>query len=76
MIVVDRIEDGFAVVYSGNARKDIPLSELPQGVHEGSILREVPEATSLTRRRSRKGAGRFLKKCADCLSRPTEQGFR
>lgn len=31
MIVVDRIEDGFAVVYSGNARKDIPLSELPQG---------------------------------------------
>ena len=67
MIVVDRIEDGFAVVYSGDVRKDIPLSELPQGVHEGSILREV---------RSRKGAGRFLKKCADCLSRPTEQGFR
>ena len=42
MIVVDRIEDGFAVVYSGDVRKDIPLSELPQGVHEGSILREDP----------------------------------
>lgn len=58
MIVVDRIEDGFAVVYSGNARKDIPLSELPQGVHEGSILREVSgryeldEAAEQERRRA------------------------
>ncbi len=58
MIVVDRIEDGFAVVYSGNTRKDIPLSELPQGVHEGSILREVPgdheldEAAEQERRRA------------------------
>ena len=58
MIVVDRIEEDFAVVYSGNARKDIPLSELPQGVHEGSILREVPggyeldEAAEQERRRA------------------------
>lgn len=58
MIVVDRIEDGFAVVYSGDVRKDIPLSELPQGVHEGSILREVSggyeldEAAEQERRRA------------------------
>lgn len=58
MIVVDRVEDGFAVVYSGNVRKDIPLSELPQGVHEGSILREVTggyeldEAAEQERRRA------------------------
>ena len=42
MIVVDRIEEGVAAVYSGDVRRDIPLSELPQGVHEGSVLREVP----------------------------------
>lgn len=35
MIVVDRIEDGFAVVYSGDVRKDIPLSELPAGSSRG-----------------------------------------
>ena len=44
-------------MYSGNVRKDIQLSELPQGVHEGSILREVPggyeldEAAEQERRR-------------------------
>ena len=43
MIFVDRIEEGIAVVCFGDIRKDIPLSELPDGVHEGSILRESPE---------------------------------
>lgn len=38
MIVVDRIEDGIAVLYCGNDRLDIPLSELPAGVHEGCVL--------------------------------------
>ena len=58
MIVVDRIEDGFAVVYSGDVRKDIPLRELPQGVHEGRVLRDVPggyeldEAAEQERRRA------------------------
>ena len=47
MIVVDRIEEGIAVVYFGEDRKDIPLSELPQGVHEGSILREAPQGYEL-----------------------------
>jgi len=42
MIVVDRIEEGIAVVYFGDIRRDIPLSELPEGVHEGSVLRETP----------------------------------
>ena len=43
MIVVDRIEEGIAVVYFGELRKDIPLSQLPEGVHEGSILRDTPD---------------------------------
>ena len=39
MIVVDRIEDGIAVIYSGSDRLDIPVSDLPEGVHEGSVLK-------------------------------------
>lgn len=42
MIIVDRIEEDFAVVYFGDIRRDIPLTELPDGVHEGSVLRETP----------------------------------
>ncbi len=38
MIIVDRIEEGIAVVFFGDIRRDIPLSELPEGVHEGSVL--------------------------------------
>lgn len=40
MIYVDRIEEGMAVVYFGDVRRDIPLGQLPDGVHEGSVLRE------------------------------------
>lgn len=43
MIVVDRIEEGTAVVYFGDIRRDIPLRDLPEGVREGSILRETPD---------------------------------
>lgn len=42
MIIVDRIEEDFAVVYFGDIRRDIPLTDLPEGVHEGSVLRETP----------------------------------
>lgn len=42
MIVVDRIEEDIAVVYFGDERRDIPLTDLPGGVREGSILRECP----------------------------------
>lgn len=38
MIIVDRIEEGIAVVLFGDIRRDIPISELPEGVHEGSVL--------------------------------------
>lgn len=41
MIIVDRIEGGYAVVFFGDQRRDIPLSQLPQGVHEGSVLKET-----------------------------------
>lgn len=42
MIVVDRIEGNYAVVFFGEMRRDIPLSELPGEVHEGSVLKETP----------------------------------
>lgn len=38
MIIVDRIEGGFAVVYNENKREDIPLEKLPQTVREGDVL--------------------------------------
>lgn len=41
MIIVDRIEEGTAVAYNDGVKIDIPLAELPQGVHEGSILRRT-----------------------------------
>ncbi len=41
MVIVDRIENGTAVVFFGSERRDIPLCQLPDGVHEGSVLRET-----------------------------------
>ena len=41
MIIVDRIEEGTVVAYDDGVKIDIPLTELPQGVHEGSILRRT-----------------------------------
>lgn len=43
MIIVDRIEEGFAVVYFGDEKRVIPLSELPEGVREGSVLKQSSE---------------------------------
>lgn len=38
-MVVDRIEDGFAVMeLEDGSYCDIPLEELPEGTHEGSVL--------------------------------------
>ena len=38
MVVVDRIEDGIAVLEIGGRRVDVPLEELPSGVKEGDRL--------------------------------------
>ena len=43
MIIVDRIEEGFAVVYFGDEKRVIPLSDLPEGVREGSVLKHSSE---------------------------------
>lgn len=43
MIVVDRIEEDIAVVYFGEEKVNIPLSELPEGIHEGTVLRRTPD---------------------------------
>ena len=41
MIIVDRIEEGTAVVFFDDERREIPLVRLPDGVREGSVLRET-----------------------------------
>ena len=41
MIIVDRIEEGTAVVFFDDERREIPLGRLPDGVREGSVLRET-----------------------------------
>lgn len=38
-MTVDRIENGIAVIDEGGKRTDIPLSELPEGTREGSLLK-------------------------------------
>lgn len=47
MIIVDRIEEGFAVVYFGGEKRVILLSELPEGVHEGCVLKQSPDGFTL-----------------------------
>lgn len=49
MIIVDRIEEGTAVVFFGDERRDVPLSELPHGVREGTVLVETEEGLSIDR---------------------------
>lgn len=38
MMIVDRIEEGIAVVFSNGEKLELPLSDLPEGVREGSVL--------------------------------------
>ena len=39
MITVDRIKNGYAVVLQDGKVRNIPISQLPNGVREGSVLR-------------------------------------
>ena len=43
MIIVDRIEEDIAVVYFGDEKVNIPSSELPEGIHEGTVLKRTPD---------------------------------
>lgn len=43
MIIVDRIEEDIAVVSFGDDKVNIPISELPEGIHEGSVLKMTPD---------------------------------
>jgi len=38
-IVIDRIEENIAVCEIGDKTKEIPLSDLPKGVGEGTVLK-------------------------------------
>ena len=38
MTIIDRIEGRIAVAEQDGVSIDMPLSELPEGIHEGSIL--------------------------------------
>lgn len=37
-MVIDRIENGYAVIENEGIMLDIPLSQLPDGVKEGDVL--------------------------------------
>ncbi len=41
MMVIDRIEGDFAIVEVNGKTMDVPLSELPQGVREGQVLKAI-----------------------------------
>lgn len=43
MLIIDRFENGFAVVEDeeNNQLFDIPVSSLPEGAREGSVLRRA-----------------------------------
>ncbi len=43
--IVDRIGNGFAVCEDGDTMVKIALSFLPADVHEGSVLRKLPDGT-------------------------------
>lgn len=47
MIVVDRIEDDIAVVYFGDEKVTIPISELPEDIHEGCVLKKTPDGLAM-----------------------------
>jgi hypothetical protein len=43
MLIIDRFENGFAVVEDGESGEifDIPVSNLPAGAREGSVLKRT-----------------------------------
>lgn len=43
--IVDRIENGFAVCEDGDTMVNISLSFLPEGLHEGSVLKKQADGT-------------------------------
>ncbi|MDR2204489.1 MAG: DUF3006 domain-containing protein [Nitrososphaerota archaeon] len=46
MIIVDRIENGFAVCeFNGNLLKDVPLTKISGNVQEGDVLIEEKNGT-------------------------------
>ncbi len=48
MIIIDRIEGGFAVAeLEDGSHEDIPLGELPDGTREGSVLRKTERGWEL-----------------------------
>ena len=59
MIIVDRIEEDIAVVYFGDEKVNIPISELPEGIHEGMVLKRTPDGLTRTPRRRKRDADRL-----------------
>ncbi len=65
-MTVDRIENGIAVIDEGGRRTDIPLSELPRGTREGSLLKRENGKLVLDTERE-KALKEKLKKRTDAL---------
>ncbi len=66
IIIVDRIEGGFAVAeLEDGSHADIPLGELPEGTHEGSVLKKTERGWELDldeERRRRERAAELTRK--------------
>lgn len=65
MITVARIEADTAVVYFDSERRNIPMSQLPDGTREGSVLVETPQGLELdlqTEQKRRKELSDRMKK--------------
>ena len=48
MMIVDRIENGVAIIECNDgSMREIPLFQLPDGVHEGSVLVQIETGFAL-----------------------------
>ncbi len=65
-MTVDRIENGIAVIEDNGKRIEIPLSDLPEGTREGSLLQRKNGALSLDYEAAQKQR-ETLKKRTDAL---------
>ena len=70
MLIIDRIEDGVAVIENGEERLEIPAEALPNGAVAGDVLTKTEdgytvdrETTDLRRGRMNAAAKKIFKEC-------------
>lgn len=68
MLIIDRIEDGIAVIENDSERLEIPICDLPLGAKEGNIIAKtesgfviLSDETELRRSKLRSAVDKVLK---------------